>query len=150
MDATEWRSKRIQKIEGLRGTYLVEIPDVLTLLEDWKNFGVDFKDKNLGEEVVRIEVIKKMLMKYVKEPKITVEPTESTIGIDELIKDQADVSIIYKAIISEFICNPDRIEAFFRDLSSSTVEGNSTSISSVAKRYSESTVESNRKDSVQF
>jgi len=101
----EWLKKRTVEVIGLRqDKYLVKIPDVLTLIDDWIKLGVNMESKELGNSVVKPEVIKGILEKYMIEPKF----------FNELLQDQADVVLIYKAIISEWTGNPNKIAEFFR------------------------------------
>lgn len=113
MNAKEWYAKRFQKVEAPRGSYLVQVPDVVQLLLDWKEAGVkDFSPQAVAEK----KVFRFLFLKYIKEPKVSEEKEDGSIWIEDLLADQADSLEIYKKIIGSFTSDPKKVSEFFRNL----------------------------------
>jgi len=126
MNAGAWRSKRVIAFKGPSGsTYKIRLPDPLTLIQAWVEAGVEkpLDQKDLGEKVTKSEVIAKILMRFIVEPKITAEPTENSLGVNELIEDQTDCIALYRKIISPFVNHADDTAEFFRSLGLSPETG---------------------------
>jgi hypothetical protein len=117
MDSKTWYAQRRKKVEGLRGTYEIEVPDILTLMQDWKDAGADLtkKEMEFAKEVSKPEVMRKLLLKYVKDPPLSDVPTENCIFVDDLLKDQAETIVIYGEITKPLREDPDKVKEFFRD-----------------------------------
>jgi len=119
MDASAWRAKRTVSFKAPSGsTYKIRLPDPVTLIQTWVEAGVDkpLDQKDLGEKVTKPEVIMKILMRFIVEPKITAEPSEETLSTNELMEDQTDCIALYRKIISPFLDNVDETAEFFRSL----------------------------------
>jgi hypothetical protein len=115
-NAQSWYAQRRKKIVGLRGTYELEVPDILTLMQDWKDAGADLskKEMDFALEVSKPEVMKKLLLKYVKDPPLSEIPKENCIFVDDLLKDQAETIIIYGELTKPLREDPEKIKEFFR------------------------------------
>lgn len=119
MDASAWRSKRLVDFKAPSGSvYKLRLPDPVTLIQAWVEAGVEkpLDQKDLGEKVTNPETVAKILMRFIVEPKITVAPSEQTIGINELMEDQMDTLAVYRKIISPFVEHADQTAEFFRSL----------------------------------
>lgn len=119
VSAKQWRQRRIEKFNAPSGDqYLLRIPDPLTLIDAWRNAGVKtpLDEKDLGEKVSQRDVIAHILMQFILEPKITLKPTETSLGINELMDDQTDAIAIYRQILRLFLEGGDELAQFFRNL----------------------------------
>jgi hypothetical protein len=119
MDAATWRKNRTAEVKAPSGTvYKVRLLDPLTLIQEWINAGVEkpLDQKDLGAKVAQPKVIAALLLKFVTEPKVTPEPSENSLGIEELMSDQTDVVALYRKIISPFVDHAEETAEFFRSL----------------------------------
>lgn len=139
VSASQWRQKRTKKFKAPSGDeYVLHIPDPITLIDAWKKAGVEapFDEKDLGEKTSQPEVVAKVLMQFILEPKISEKPTEKTLGINELLEDQTDSLAIYQELLRPFTEHPDEVAQFFRGLQPSNQSGSSRSPVSPASNRS--------------
>lgn len=99
---------------------MIECPDPITLVQFLAvDCGLEspVDQKDLGEKIMKNpEIIAKLLIRYVKEPKLDWKSSESVISIEELLKDQSDCVALIREIMSPFIEHTDKVLAFFRDI----------------------------------
>lgn len=121
MSAESWRKKRNPTVKAPSGdSYLVERPDPISLVQFLAvDCGLEspVDQKDLGEKIMKNpEIIAKLLVRYVKEPKLDWKSSEGVLSVEELLKDQSDCVAIIREIMSPFIEHADKVLAFFRDV----------------------------------
>ena len=119
----EWRRSQVAEFDTPSGLHVkVQKPDYLLLVQDWIQLGVKnpFAQKiKLGEEIAKPEVMRALLIKYVKSPKMSEKDTKDSLNVDNLIKQHPlDAEIIYAKIISPFITQAGAVADFFREYGS--------------------------------
>ena len=117
----QWREKRVKLVTAPSGdVYRVKIPSPALLLKVWTEAGVDLSQppEKIDEEISKPEIVKKVLINFVLEPKIAEETSEEAIGVEELFEDFSDATALYRAILEPFSERARKDAEFFRGISS--------------------------------
>ncbi len=122
----QWREKRVKLVTAPSGdVYRVKIPSPALLLKIWAQAGVDLSQppEKIDEEISKPEVVKKVLINFILEPKIAQETSEEAIGVEELFEDFSDATALYQSILEPFSERARKDAEFFRRISSGAEGG---------------------------